>query len=155
MKLGNERQFLMMLLIGSAAVIWPSTIYITSYNCPPQLSSLYESPPYPHSILMLPRHHILHSTIVLKYFWKMLPSVILPLMLTAQSCQWRKERIGREKVKRWKRSRERHIVQRAAFKGLWLQIMKPSVVNGGQTVYDRQHIWYGTRAPPAHHGHAE
>lgn len=63
---------------------------------------------------------------------------------------------GRQrKVRVWysptfrERERERHIVRWAAFKGLWLQITMPSAVNGGHTVHDRQHIWYGMLAPPA------
>ena len=59
----------------------------------------------------------------------------------------RRERERWREMKSW--SREGHIVHWAEFKGLWLQIMMPSVVDGGHTVHDRQHIRYGMPAPPA------
>lgn len=63
----DKRPFLEVLVIGPAGVTRYSAIYITSYNCPPQLSPLYDAPTYPHSIFMLTRRRIPHSAGILKW----------------------------------------------------------------------------------------
>lgn len=63
----NKRPVLTVLVIGPVSGAQHWAIYITSYNCPPQLSPLYDAHTYAHSIFMLTRARIPHSVRILKW----------------------------------------------------------------------------------------
>lgn len=75
----------MALVIGpvSGAPHW--AIYIASYNCPPQLSPLYDAHTYTHSIFMLTRARIPHSVGIVEWplkTWLPVPRMSKPEIIT-------------------------------------------------------------------------
>lgn len=66
----NERPALTLLVISTVSGAPHWAIYITSYNCPPQLSLLYDAHAYTHSIFVLTRAGIQHSVGILEWPFK-------------------------------------------------------------------------------------